>query len=73
MNSTILHDAEIGDGCVIAANSLAGQGARGPHKSFVTGVPGEIKGEASPRQLWWTQNNPDVYSKLAKQYKAQGF
>jgi len=72
MNSTILHDAEVGDFCVVAAGCLVGQGIKIPDKSFVVGVPGKIKGEASAEQLWWTQNNPEVYPKLAKQYKEQG-
>ena len=72
MNSTILHDAEIGDSCVIAAGSLVGQGMKVPDGKLVTGVPGKIKGEASAEQLWWTRKNPDVYPKLAKQYKEQG-
>lgn len=71
MNSTILHDAEIGDFCVIAAGSLVGQGMKVPDKSFVAGIPGKIKGKASAEQLWWTQINLDVYPKLAKQYKEQ--
>jgi len=72
MNSTVLHDTEIGDFCVIAAGCLVGQGMKIAEKSFVAGVPGKIKGQASPEQLWWTQNNPDVYPQLAKQYKEQG-
>ena len=72
MNSTILHDAEIGDLCIIGAGCLVGQGMKIPDKSFVAGVPGKIKGEASAEQLQWTQVNPDVYPELAKQYKEQG-
>jgi len=72
MNSTILHDAEIGDGCVIAAGCLVKQGMKIPDSKLVAGVPGKIKGEASAEQSWWTQNNPNVYPKLAKQYKEQG-
>jgi carbonic anhydrase/acetyltransferase-like protein (isoleucine patch superfamily) len=71
MNSTILHDAEIGDFCVIAAGCLVRQGMKIPDKSFVAGVPGKIKGEASAEQLRWTQNNPEAYPKLVKQYKEQ--
>ncbi len=72
MNATILHDAEIGDSCVIAASCLVRQGMKIPDRSFVAGVPGDIKGEASSKQLWWTQEGPAVYSELAKQYKEQG-
>ena len=72
MSSTVLHDAEIGDSCVIAAGCLVGQGMKIPDKSFVAGVPGKIRGEASAEQLWWAQNNSDAYPRLAKQYKEQG-
>jgi len=70
MNSTILHDAEIGDYCIIAGGCLVKQGMKVPDRSFVTGIPGKIKGEASSQQLWWTQQGE--YPKLAKQYKEQG-
>jgi carbonic anhydrase/acetyltransferase-like protein (isoleucine patch superfamily) len=73
MNSTILHDAEIGDFCVIAAGCMVGQGMKIPDRSFVAGVPGEIKGKASAKQLQWTRKNPEVYPKLAEQYRKQGF
>ncbi|MDY7018991.1 MAG: gamma carbonic anhydrase family protein [Chloroflexota bacterium] len=72
MNSIILHDVEIGDFCVIAAGSLVRQGMNIPDGSFVAGVPGEIKGKASAEQLLWTQGNPEVYPRLARQYKEQG-
>ena len=71
-NATILTEAEIGDFCVIGANCLVRQGMKIPDRSFVVGVPGEIKGKASVEQFRWTQNNPEIYPKLAKQYKEQG-
>lgn len=70
MNSTILHDVEIGNFCIIAAACLVSQGMKIPDKSFVAGVPGKIKGEASAQQLLWTQFNPEYCSLIAKQYKA---
>ena len=72
MNSTVLHDVEIGDFCIIAAGCLISQGMKIPDNSFVAGVPGKIKGEASAQQLWWTRANPEAYPNLAKQYKEQG-
>jgi len=72
MNSTLLHDAEIGDSCVIAAGSLVGQGMKIPEGKLVAGVPGKVKGEASPRQLRWVQGGPGIYFKLAQEYKEQG-
>jgi len=72
MNSTVLHDVEIGNFCIIAAGCLVNQGMKIPDNSFVAGVPGKIKGEASAKQLWWTRANPEAYPNLAKQYKEQG-
>jgi carbonic anhydrase/acetyltransferase-like protein (isoleucine patch superfamily) len=72
MNSTILHDAEIGDFCVIAASCLVMQGMKVPNRSFVAGIPGKVRGEASAEQLWWVQGGSEAYAKLAKQYKEQG-
>ena len=72
MNSTILHDVEIGDFCIIAAGCLVSQGMKIPDKSFVAGVPGKIKGELSSEQLKWTQVGSEVCVGLAKQYKEQG-
>jgi len=72
MNATILHDAEIGDFCIIGAGCLVSQGMRIPDKSFVAGVPGKIKGEASPEQLWWVEQGPKIYADLVKRYKGQG-
>lgn len=72
MNATVLHDAEIGDFCIIGANCLVREGMKIPDKSFVIGVPGEIKGEVSPKQLWWIRQAPQNYDELAKQYKKEG-
>jgi len=72
MNSTILHDAEIGDFCIIAAGTLVRQGMKIPDRSLVAGVPGKIQGEASAEQLWWVQGGPELYSKMAQRYKEQG-
>ena len=72
MNSTVLHDAEIGDSCIIAAGCLVKQGTKIPEGSFVAGVPGDILGKASAEQLLWAQNNSIVYPELAKLYKEHG-
>jgi len=72
INATILHDAEIGDFCIIAAGALVGQGAKVPDRSFVAGVPGKVKKEVSQEQLLWTQLGSIAYIELAKQYKKEG-
>jgi len=72
MNATILHDAEIGDFCIIGAGCLVSEGMQIPDKSFVVGIPGKIKGEVSPQQLWWVEQAPQNYAELVEQYKEEG-
>ena len=72
MNATILHNVEIGNLCIIGAGCLVSQGMRIPDRSFVASVPGKIKGQVSPQQLWWVNEGPRIYNELAKQYKQEG-
>ncbi len=72
IKSTILHDAEIGDYSIIAAGCVVKEKMIVPERSFLVGVPAEIKGQISEEQYWWSQNSPKIYAKLAKQYKEQG-
>ncbi len=71
MNSTVLHDTEIGNGCIIGAGCVVKHGIKIPENSFVAGVPGEIKGEVSEDQKWWTMKAPEQYVLKARQYKKQ--
>ena len=67
MNSTILHDAEIGEYSIIAAGCVVKEKMKIPERSFVVGVPAAIKGKISEQQLWWSQNSPKIYYELAQQ------
>lgn len=69
MNATILHGAEIGDRCIIAAGAVVGQGMKVPDGSFVTGVPGKIAGEATEEQLKWVERTPDIYDWMIDLYR----
>ena len=69
MNATILHDVEVGDNCVIGAGCLVSQGMKIPDNSFVVGVPGKVKGQVTPEQLWWVNEGFKSYLELAKEYK----
>ncbi len=70
--STILHDAEIGDYSIIAAGCVIKEKMIVPEKSFVVGVPAEIKGQITEEQSWWSENSPRIYAELAKKYKKEG-
>ncbi|MFC1958587.1 gamma carbonic anhydrase family protein [Chloroflexota bacterium] len=72
INAAILHDAEIGDHSIIAAGCVVKEKMKIPDRSFVVGVPAEIKGEVSDEQLWWAQNSPKINHEWAQQYKEQG-
>ena len=72
MNATILHGAEIGNSCIIGAGCLVGQEMKVPDRSFVVGVPGKVKGEASEEQLWWVTKPAEHYAELLKEYKKEG-
>jgi carbonic anhydrase/acetyltransferase-like protein (isoleucine patch superfamily) len=72
INATILHDAEIGNFCIIGAGCLVSEGMKIPDNSFVVGVPGKIKGQISPQQSFWLKEASQGYDKLAQLYKKQG-
>jgi carbonic anhydrase/acetyltransferase-like protein (isoleucine patch superfamily) len=72
MNSTILHDVEIGDNSIIAAGCVVTEKMKIPNNSFVTGVPGKIKRTVTAEQLWWSKNSPSIYQELSQQYKSEG-
>ena len=75
MNATVLHDSEIGDRCIIAAGAVVGEGMMVPDRSFVTGVPGRIRGKVTQEQLWWVDRDPEMYAawlRMIEQYKREG-
>jgi len=69
VNATLLDDAEIGDFCVIAANSLVSQGMRIPDFSFVAGVPAEVKGKITAAQTAVLEEGVRAYVRLVSEYK----
>lgn len=71
-NATLLDHAEVGDFCVISANALVGQGMKIPNRSFVAGIPAEIKGEVTAEQIARIKMGVLAYVNLAQEYKKQG-
>lgn len=72
MNATILHDVEIGDYTVIAAGTVIKEQTRIPSRSFVAGVPGQIKGGIEPQHDYWFTKSPAIYKDLGERYKKEG-
>lgn len=85
-NATLLDFAEIGDGCIVGANSMVATGQIIPSKSFVVGVPARVKRELSTdlvddmrrrmakrRQAAGMTGGPELsYSEMSKRFKEQG-
>ncbi|MCX5998093.1 MAG: gamma carbonic anhydrase family protein [Chloroflexi bacterium] len=71
INAAILHDAEIGDRCIIGAGTVVGHGMHVPSGSFVTGVPGKIAGKASEEQLKWVEREPKLFNWMLDLYRKQ--
>ena len=69
MNSTILHNADIGNFCIISAACLVRQDAKIPDYSFVAGVPGSVKSKVAGDQLFWLKDATKIYADLVKQYR----
>lgn len=71
MNATLLHDAEIGNYCIIAASALVGQSMKVPDHSFVAGIPGKIIGPPTEEQLWWVEEGVKSYEELVSLYRSE--
>jgi carbonic anhydrase/acetyltransferase-like protein (isoleucine patch superfamily) len=69
MNATLLHGAEIGDYCIIGAASLVTDYQKILNYSLVLGVPGQIKGRPSDKQLWWVTEAYKDYEELIKRHR----
>jgi carbonic anhydrase/acetyltransferase-like protein (isoleucine patch superfamily) len=72
MNATVLHDVEIGSGCIIGAGCLVPQGNNIPDGSFVVGVPGKIRGPVSEQQSFWIKEASQTYTRLVAKYREGG-
>jgi len=73
MNATLLHNADIGNYCIIAACAMVTQGMKVPDRSFVVGVPGKITGPPTEDQLWWVKDGITQYEQLLELYKKDPF
>lgn len=70
INASVLHDVEIDDYCIVAAGAVIMTGAKIPSRSFVTGVPGKIRGELSDDQLIWVDLQETFRVDLVRKLKS---
>ncbi len=69
MGSTILDDVEIGEECIIGANTLIPSGKKIPPRSMVMGSPGKVVRELTEKDLRMIQMSIEVYVQKGKEYK----
>ena len=66
ISASILHDVEIADYCIIAAGAVVMMGAKIPIRSFVAGVPAEVRGELRDDQLMWVEGHESFRIELIR-------
>ncbi|MBO8177854.1 gamma carbonic anhydrase family protein [Aeribacillus pallidus] len=71
MGSTILDGAEIGEECIIGANTLIPPGKKIPPRSLVVGSPGQVVREMTEKDLALIQLSIDSYVQKGKEYLQQ--
>lgn len=69
MGSTILDHAEIGEECIIGANTLIPSGKKIPPRSLVVGSPGKVVRELSEKDLELIQLSIDSYVQKGYDYR----
>ncbi|WP_077302217.1 gamma carbonic anhydrase family protein [Virgibacillus pantothenticus] len=69
MGSTILDHVEIGEECIVGANTLIPPGKKIPSRSLVVGSPGKVVREVSTKDLELIQLSIDTYVQKGKDFK----
>ncbi len=82
-NATVLDYTEIGNNCVVGANSMVSSGLKIPDNSFAVGVPARVKKELAPAvmerwrarryEMLAAEDRPRLrYPDMIRKYKAEG-
>lgn len=71
MGSTILDGADIGEECIIGANTLIPAGKKIPPRSLVIGSPGRVVRELNDEDLQLIQLSIDTYVEKGREFKQQ--
>ncbi|MBT2688189.1 gamma carbonic anhydrase family protein [Bacillus sp. ISL-47] len=69
MGATILDGAEIGEECIIGANTLIPAGKKIPARSLVIGSPGKVARELVKKDLELIQHSIETYVQKGQEYK----
>ncbi len=68
INAVILHDAEIGEGAMVAAGCVVTEGMKIPPRTLAAGVPARVKKALDGSSLNWVEMSAPVYRHLASEY-----
>jgi carbonic anhydrase/acetyltransferase-like protein (isoleucine patch superfamily) len=69
MGSTLLDSVEVGEECIIGANTLLAGGIKIPPRSLVLGSPGKVVRELTEKDLQMLQYSSENYVQKGKEYK----
>jgi carbonic anhydrase/acetyltransferase-like protein (isoleucine patch superfamily) len=69
MGSTLLDNVEVGEECIIGANTLLAGGIKIPPRSLVLGSPGKVVRELTDKDLQMLQYSSESYVQKGKDYK----
>jgi carbonic anhydrase/acetyltransferase-like protein (isoleucine patch superfamily) len=69
MGSTLLDNVEIGEECIIGANTLLAGSIKIPPRSLVLGSPGRVVRELTDKDLQMLQLSSESYVQKGKEYK----
>lgn len=69
MGSVLLDHVEIGEECIIGANTLITQGTKIPPRSLVVGSPGKVVRQITEKDLELIQISIDTYVQKGVQYR----
>jgi len=69
MGSTLLDNVEVGEECIIGANTLLAGGIKIPPRSLVLGSPGKVVRELSEKDLQKLQLSSEHYVQKGKDFR----
>ncbi|GHH99172.1 gamma carbonic anhydrase family protein [Neobacillus kokaensis] len=69
MGSTILDNVEVGQECIIGANTLLAGSIKIPPRSLVLGSPGKVVRELTEKDLQMLQMSSESYVQKGKEYR----
>lgn len=69
MGSTILDHSEIGEECIVGANTLVPSGKKFPPRSLIVGSPGKVVRELNDKDIELIQLSIDTYVQKGYDYR----